>query len=501
MISETLTNEKVETKFYKSQICVTCDRKIISGTDFEEILEHIQKGHKVIEDNRIGTEILSDIDRKSDMPIRKEGETESDFEQRIVDNIMRRFSFKTIDDTKEIVHYEGGMYKGGGKSIIETESEKLHPKITSHRVNEIIQRIERRTHTKRSDFDIDRSLLNLKNGLLDLNTLEFKPHSPRYLSMTQIPVNYKPEAKCPYILQFLSEILHTKDIKTILAFIALAIQGNPEYQVAFAFLGRGSNGKSTFDNLVAKFIGDSNISSMTLHQLENERFALAELYGKRLNICGDLSRREIHDTGNFKKVVTGDMLTAERKHEHPFQFRPRIILSFSTNEIPMTADQSEGYFRRWIIITFPNTFEGSRADRNILSKLTTDEELSGLLNLVIQSTMWMKRTGNIPMEQMSIEEKQVIYEQKSDPILAFCDECVRKEDGENTVKQDMYDAFMRYCDHHNLPKISIENFGRGMKRMGYDDIRISDEGRPRAWKDSKLIGFKGVENPSQSTLG
>ena len=42
-------------------------------------------------------------------------------------------------------------------------------------------------------------ILNVRNGLLNINTLELKPHSPNFVSLVQFPVDYKPYEKCPIL--------------------------------------------------------------------------------------------------------------------------------------------------------------------------------------------------------------------------------------------------------------------------------------------------------------
>jgi putative DNA primase/helicase len=39
--------------------------------------------------------------------------------------------------------------------------------------------------------------LNVRNGMLDLDTLELHTHDPKYLSKVQLPVEWAPDATCP----------------------------------------------------------------------------------------------------------------------------------------------------------------------------------------------------------------------------------------------------------------------------------------------------------------
>jgi putative DNA primase/helicase len=80
-------------------------------------------------------------------------------------------------------------------------------------------------------------------------------------------------------------------------------------------------------------------------------------------------------------LVSGDYIGAHKKFQNPFEFQNYAKLIFSANEIPQSEDKTYAYYRRWIIFFFENVFEGENNDTNLIDKLTTDEEISGLLNL------------------------------------------------------------------------------------------------------------------------
>ena len=80
--------------------------------------------------------------------------------------------------------------------------------------NEIIAHIKYRTMVNREEFDNDMNVINVKNGLLDIMTDELKPHTTEYLSFVQFPLRYDPNATCPKIIKFLTQVLSKEDIAT-----------------------------------------------------------------------------------------------------------------------------------------------------------------------------------------------------------------------------------------------------------------------------------------------
>jgi phage/plasmid-associated DNA primase len=122
-----------------------------------------------------------------------------------------------------------------------------------------------------------------------------------------------------------------------------------------------------------------------LHRILDNRFAVAELYGKLANIDADMSTEALRNTGILKKLTGGGPIPAERKFKPPFRFVNYAKLLFSANEIPQTPDETDAFFARLIIINFPKQFiEGANADPYLFEKISTDKELSGFLYILLK---------------------------------------------------------------------------------------------------------------------
>ena len=133
---------------------------------------------------------------------------------------------------------------------------------------------------------------------------------------------------------------------------------------------------------------------MPLQKLDDNRFASSDLYGVLANVCADLDASAMQSTSEFKKIVGGDPIHAERKHREAFTFTPYARLLFSTNEPPPTHDVSQAFFDRWIVLPFRKRFRGTAAeDKNLIRKLSTPKELSGLLNRALDGLERLRRNG------------------------------------------------------------------------------------------------------------
>ncbi len=215
------------------------------------------------------------------------------------------------------------------------------------------------------DFEINSSLINFKNAVLDTYTLEVFAHSPEYPLFncldTQIRDNfwydysdYNLLDMCPYFRDFLEDATACNDskINAIKNMLASCLAKRP-IKKAFFIIGAPDSGKSTFLRLIEILFGGRNISNIPLHQLTNKNNR-AELQNKLINLCSEFSNTGLNDVNLLKSLVGGDRVLAERKYEKPFSFINTARFIFAGNGFPNIDDLdcSDGFINRLIFIEF-----------------------------------------------------------------------------------------------------------------------------------------------------
>jgi len=404
----------------------------------------------------------------------------------LASHLMTVKTFKTMMDTEEVYYYNDGLYRPNGERIISDLVEKIKRPCTTAYKNEVLSHIQDRTHTERSLFDQDPSLLTLENGILDVETMQLNDFNTNYLSLTRLPLVFDKEAKCPNIMKFISEIVKLEDQTKLYEIIGYCLENSYFIHKAFMLVGSGFNGKTTFLDLLIAFLGKENVSNVPLQELE-ERFSMVQLYGKKANIYNDISSKALRETGNFKGLCGQDRMMAEKKFRDPFYFFNTAKLIFSCNTMPKTRDTTDAFFGRWEIIPFINVFDGKNpnTDKNLTEKLTTQEELSGLLNIALKSLADLKKNKDFTNSLYS-EDMRIYYQKLSNPVFAFIeDECTL--DSESAItKADLYSAFVKYADLKKLGKVSLTAFSLDMKAQGLKDYRGSDEKRTSYWHGIRL---------------
>ena len=412
--------------------------------------------------------------------------------------LMENYQFLTIKDTDEIHVYQEGVYvPEGEKLVVEAIRKALGEQCSIYDRNETKAIIRDRTLTDRAVFNHNpEHKICVENGILDLDTGEFTDHKPTKYFLTKLPVKYDPDATCPAIDKFHSEIVDKTDITTLEEWISYTLY--PEYPIHKALMGVGfgANGKSTWLSMVKAFLGKENCAGLSLQQLGNSRFATSGLVGKYANIYADIPSASLKYTGTFKMLVGQDLIGAEIKFGKHFTFENYTKLLFSANQIPETGDDTDAFFRRWIIINFPNQFADdknaeNKADHDLIRKLTTPEELSGLLNKCLKRLPELLGRGYFYGDKPT-SEWRVDYIRKSDSIKAFyMDQCEEINDLEIYVtKAALYQAFVRYCQDNKLPVVDNTVFSRRIKTnfgLAHEGTR-GGRGEPRkqVWVCLKL---------------
>ena len=85
-----------------------------------------------------------------------------------------------------LVHTKMGCTVPNGEILIAKEVERVFGyKLTKGKLSEIIAHVKRRTYHKNEELDADINIINLKNGLYDINEDILLPHTPAYLSTNQ----------------------------------------------------------------------------------------------------------------------------------------------------------------------------------------------------------------------------------------------------------------------------------------------------------------------------
>lgn len=403
--------------------------------------------------------------------------------------VLNQFLFYDIDY---------GYYDKGGEDLIKKVAQKQIPSyLNTFNLKEVINHIKRNNYYKNNNNN--NHLINLKNGVYDIKTGELLEHSADYCFDYALQFEYNKDAFPDKILKFIWDIVDNNmaDFITILQGIAyLFIPGYP-VRKSFMLVGNGANGKSTLLKVMTKFLGRKLVGNEDLGLLNDVGgFYLANIYGKWANFGNDLPKKMLKETSNFKSLTTGDRITAHKKFvQEEFNFISRAKLWFACNQIPGTADDSDAYFSRWIVINFNKQY----TDSNILDSLTTDNEFSGLFNVIMQLFYPLLKKQYKFSFAPDIAATREAYLTNSDLVKLFRENCLVKNDDTQLSKNYVYDEYCKFVKIKNKKALDLRQFWRQLRNLIEFDI-IKPHNKERFVTGLKIVDYEVINDEDDDNV-
>jgi len=386
----------------------------------------------------------------------------------VVIKLKKNNTFVTIRKFEEILLYNGKIYDNlQADTIIKEETEKLIPNCTKHNTLEVIDKIKRQTYTDIEDFDKDPNLITIENGILNLETLERRPHTPKHLSRVLLPVEYhkpKYEIKDETIFEDIEKNLKNtlfwkflkssftvdgkfqeKEFQTALEVTACPIVKRTIDEKAIMNLGRGDNGKSVLLGYIVDMLGKNNVSNIALQNLSDDKYMSSNLAGKSANIFTDLERNELKHTGLIKAIVSNEGIEVQKKYYDAFNIKPFCKLMFSANRFPKSYDQSEGFFRRWIIINWRRSFGNDpERDPHLKEKLRDNlDERNLVFSCLVSLANKLNKVGKFTHSK-DWKTIQREWNENADPIDNFDTNYIIDSEQDQS-KRDTYIFYKEIC--------------------------------------------------------
>lgn len=447
--------------------------------------------------------------------------------------IQEKALIYTLEETDEFCVYNGGYFHRGKQPLNEIrkwineearlqvipQGETTKPYyLTPSRKSTIIEMIKSGSFISFDEFIKPDKRVCVLNGHVILNGdnewvywKHFDYNESPYKTFIQIPVIYDPKAEGLVIDQFLTDVFGFKTVPLIYEMLAYFLMPHVKYQKAFILYGPPSTGKTTFYDLIKKFYnGLKNFSELRLQEL-GIHFEMQNLMGKLVNYFDDLTEKQIGDSEAFRRIVTNNHLSSAMKFVNGrIYWINRTKLAFSCNTLPkIKKNEGNAFFRRWVLISCFNVFKDkdimtqddldnstiNTKDYDMLDKMTTPEEFSGLLNNILKGWLRLEARGNFPKEWNDIEYIKGLWQIDINPVKLFVDECCILGPSNEEDYNLFYQTLNKFREEHNAKPISkamctqwlqrIDGITKKRKTGGeyfYKGISIQDN----ANKDGKI---------------
>lgn len=336
-----------------------------------------------------------------------------------------------INVAKKHFTFDGVKWISRGDDEVKAFAQSnFDPICNNQKANEFYGLVSR-TNVDQPEFftETAKRKLNFKNGVLDLETMEFMESSPKYGFLWNLPFKYDPIASAPMFERFMDDFTENDEKKKMILqeYMGYCISGDdPKAQKFLTLVGEGSNGKSTFIEILQAVVGGSNSRAYCALSLTDlaKQFERTMLMGALFNIM-DESETYI-DSGvweKLKNMITGGTINAAYKGKDAFQFDNKAKFIMLVNDIPKGANPNKGFYRRFLIMPCTAIFDGKKVDRFIKDRIV-GEELPGIMNFALKGYIRLVDQGYQFTESEKVEQAIKEYQIDSNSVYAWCEEHV-----------------------------------------------------------------------------
>ncbi|MCA9331284.1 hypothetical protein KC957_04480, partial [Candidatus Saccharibacteria bacterium] len=336
-------------------------------------------------------------------------------------------------------------------------------------------------------IDSSHGYLNLRNGLLNLDTFELEEHQRDLYLTSQRSIDYDPNATCPTFdtemdvwMRDASGNVDRQKQAVLMEAFGYSLTPETRYEKAIWLYGPAASGKSTILKVLMMLSGNAG-TTLAFDYLDKNSYQLANLQGKQVAVCSEAATNSTVQSDLVKQLVSGDPMMVRQIFGAPFTLLPQVKLWYAANELPYNPDRSEGIYRRLIILEFHNSIPANERDPHLLEKL--EEELPGILNKALAGLKRLQEQGRFT-ESSDIDASVNAYRAANDHELAFVEECCNVDerhtddqyehlvDHTRTMSSTLNNAYNKWRQQQGLHTKSGKQLAPEWERLGFKKKRI-----------------------------
>jgi len=307
----------------------------------------------------------------------------------------------------------------------------------------------------------DTVFINLKNGTFEITPhgVKLRDFAPADFLTYQLPFKYIPKTEAPIFLNYLNTVLPEEELQHILAEYLGYVFVQPttlKLEKALLLYGSGANGKSVFYEVVRSLLGKQNTSEYSLQSLtDNTGYYRAMIANKLVNYASEINGKL--EASKFKQLVSGEPVEARLPYGNPFTLDVYAKFIFNCNELPRDVEQTNAYFRRFLIIPFKVTIPEAEQDKELAQKIILTE-LSGVFNWVLMGLKRLLMQKKFTTSEV-VENARKTYELESDSVkLYLAENGYNPHPSEWVAIKNLYFKYHTFCQESGYRPVNQMNF-------------------------------------------
>lgn len=307
------------------------------------------------------------------------------------------------------------------------------------------------------------SWVQFKDKIVDFKTGEEQLVTPEYFVTSPIPWELGAIEDTPVMDKLITEWVGEEYRDTLYEVIAYSVCQDQFMQRLIALVGSGANGKGTFLGLLEKFIGSDNVVTSELKELSGNQFETSAIHKKSVCILGEIFSEDLKNTNQVKKLSGQDKIRYCYKGKTPFSEMTITTIIAATNSLPRTPDKTIGFYRRWLIIDFPNQFQIKQG----LIETIPEVEFNNLGRKIIRILSELHKKQAFTNEG-DYEEREKRYEARSNPVIRFVEDKCLETPSKKIPLKHFTNVFNEYSKENHLRVMTVKQVGIVLREEGFE---------------------------------
>ncbi|MGA7127365.1 MAG: phage/plasmid primase, P4 family, partial [Chthoniobacterales bacterium] len=383
--------------------------------------------------------------------------------------------------------YENGAWRRGTIDIYRPQALAIQNarNRSQHRATSVLNHLESTAQVNEEEFssfykfDGEAILINCANGVLRVTagTEKLLPHSPGYLFTGQVAANFDRDAIAPIFEKILQEALpDPEDLTLFKLFAGYILYPACSFEAALVCYGDGGTGKSTIAGGIRAALGADLVKSLTLLQIcDPKSFHLVNLRNAAVNLSAELDALPVKGAENFKLLVSGEQVSADRKYHDLVSLNTECKFLFLTNYLPRFQHGTDAELRRLRFLRFER--KPAKPDPRLKQQVAL--EADGIFRLMVDGLRTLLVQQEIPQGGKQSSGTRERFKIQNDPVSAFVNSCCRINPKAEELKSVLYDEYKEFLEANGIPapQESSTFFRALYNRFQIKDIKRRDAGK------------------------
>ncbi len=315
-----------------------------------------------------------------------------------------------------------------------------------------------------SEFVSNPRMLNVANGVVNLETGELLEHAPRHKMTHMINVEYDPRADTTLVDTFFAKSQPDPEVRAYLwRLLGYSISGVVADHVIALHYGKGRNGKGTLIQAISTMMGSLATpvpdEVLTVGAKGQHPTSIATLFNKRFAVASEIQAGSMLNAAMVKRLTGGDLITARGMRQDFYTFAPTHHIHMLINDRPKVPNAADSaIWDRLHMIPWTVVVPVEERILGLQDRLAKDP---GLLRRVVEGAVAYFCDGLQPPEIIRVSTSD--YQRDEDRYADWIDECVEVDPGGTVTVQALYESWVKWAEKRGMRNEAYNTFSKALE--------------------------------------